>query len=617
MTLNADMQSGAPSRITLLSPNVAEKIAAGEVVERPASAVKELLENAIDAGATSIAVVLEDGGKSLIEVLDNGSGIHADDLALATERHATSKIREFDDLSRLSTLGFRGEALPSLAAVAELQILSRAAPATLDSPAYELSLDPTGTSLARHVATTFGLFQGSAHGTRVRVRNLFAQVPARLKFLKSSKAEVSAVREWIEKLALAHPSVAFQLVSDDRTVLQLKSQTLDERIRALLADGATTPLVHARSENVEVYWLQGASVPQSRKVIQVMNGRVVKDRLLQQAALAPFRQALLPGQYPVLWLSIQIDPALVDVNVHPTKTEVRFAHSSAVFQSVERTISKMIETHGAPAYASRPAFTLARENAAPFLIENHKTAFLPAAHQPSPWLVAEPEPGPTEALGLKTESDTLLAKIDLDQSRFAGSFFQTYLMFERKNEGEPELVLIDQHAAHERIRYESLRQSVLSSTPDQAPAAQELLLPEPVKIRPEQMADLEERIPWLNRLGFATEPFGEDTLLFRCVPAAWGTHALPIRLKNLVERVLETNLSEAPIFDEILFERLASEACHSAVRAGDRLSESEAWAIAEALAQTEHPWNCPHGRPSIVRLTRATLEDWFQRRVAR
>ena len=286
-------------RVQILDPQVAERIAAGEVIERPASVVKELVENSLDAGATEIAVNLEEGGKSLIEVLDNGHGMTPEDLSLCIQRHATSKLRTLDDLERILSLGFRGEALPSITAVSDVSLLSCS---KNSDTTFQLNLKSMA-SAPKPEAVTFGHFLNSPHGTRIQARGLFSQVPARLKFLKSQNAEVAQVREWIERLALAHPATGFRLTSDGRTLLNLRPQTESERIRTLLGDGDDFPIVFATEETsaqlkIRAHWLQGLSTPQTRKLIQVVNGRSVRDRMLQQAMLAPFRQVLFQASFP-------------------------------------------------------------------------------------------------------------------------------------------------------------------------------------------------------------------------------------------------------------------------------------------------------------------------------
>jgi DNA mismatch repair protein MutL len=609
--------SNSRPRIQILPAPVAEKIAAGEIIERPASVVKELVENSLDAGASEIAVLLENGGKALIEVIDNGHGMGADDLSICSERHATSKLRSVDDLERVNTLGFRGEALPSIAAVSELSIISRSTEESLSSTASEIVITNTGDSHAQSEpqTVTFGHFLGSPHGTRIRSQGLFSQVPARLKFLKSQAAEVSQVREWMERLALTHPHVGFSLLSDDRTILNLRPQEEPDRVRALLADDKDYPMISAKSEpdlfansglRLRAHWLQGLSTPQTKKLIQAVNRRAVRDRVLQQALLTPFRQVLMPGQFPAVALFVEIDPAAIDVNVHPTKTEIRFLESSKVFRAVESLISSLIEQHGAPAYASS-------------LMAHAPTSTSETWQATQAWDFSTPSFSiqPTDVLNSKTQA--LATQISatssphpLQSARFAGSLFNTYLLYDL---GE-ELALIDQHAAHERIRYEALRKRVLS--PSDTLSSQALLLPEVAHFQPEFRPLLESRLFWLEALGFEAEIFGDDAVVFRAVPGEWGQESLRTRLKNLVERVISiehTERAACVILDESLFEALASEACHSAVRAGDHIEPIEAATLLEELFKCEHPWNCPHGRPTVVRVPRSRFEEWFQRRL--
>jgi DNA mismatch repair protein MutL len=647
-----------PRRIRVLEPAVAERIAAGEVIERPSSVVKELVENSLDAGATEIAVHLEDGGKALIEVTDNGHGIAPDDLPICIQRHATSKLNTLDDLERIVTLGFRGEALPSIGAVADFEILSRT---RNEENAYALTIRSM-IAEPRAQVMTFGHFLSSPHGTRVQARGLFAQVPARLKFLKAQNAEVAQVREWIERLALAHPEAGFRLVSDNRAILTLRPQEETARVRAILSDSGDYPMVTAVSEpgqkgamksgiQVRAHWLQGMSSPQTRRVVQVVNGRAIRDRMLQQAILSAFRQALLPGQFPAVAVFLDVSPAEIDVNVHPTKTEVRFLDNRRVFRAVENLISEMIEKNGAPAFVSgHSPFQATSEptGSNSFRPWQARENFQPPAQSPlqftstpplgtwnsqpsSPSETFTPTPSfgaphgsPDSALDtVSTIPGSAAAALGLTPDRFMGTSFNTYLFYDLGTE----LTLIDQHAAHERIRYETLRHRALAVSDGRAlPSSQALLIPEAVRFSMEERATLEGRLPWLEALGFEAEIFGEDTLLFRGIPGEWGAQELRVRLKNLVERVLAVELpNEAGepadavvkklLVDENLFEKLASEACHSAIRAGDRLESLEALELVEQLFRCEHPWNCPHGRPTVVRIPKGRVEEWFQRRV--
>lgn len=621
------MQSPA-TFIRILSPAVAERIAAGEVIERPASVVKELLENSLDAGATEVAVFLEDGGKALIEVLDNGKGMGPDDLKLCVERHATSKLSSLEDLDRIRTLGFRGEALPSIGAVSDLSILSRALEA---ETAYELTAKPFGIPRTAPEAVTFGRFFNSTHGTRIRARGLFSQVPARLKFLKSQGAEVAQVRDWVERLALSHPEVGFRLSSDGRVLLNLRPATEAERVRAVLSDGDDHPMVSADSHawlegssnetqgiRVRAHWIQGLTSPQTRKLAQIVNGRAVRDRLLQQAILNAFRQSLMPGQFPAIALFIEIDPAELDLNVHPTKTEIRFLNTRRVFHAVDSLLQSMIAKNGAPAFAAtdwRASESFASDTPPPRPFWNPQN---PRQHS-SP---AGPQTflRPSEQLPLEASEPVMPtasgAANPIKGGRFVGALFNTYLIYDLGQE----LACVDQHAADERIRYERLRKRVENPLSAASIGVQALLVPEAVHFPAEDRTNIEERLPWLEKLGFEAELFGEDSLLIRSIPGEWGDHSLRVRLKSLIDRVLAAEIpknaaSNAHVIDESLFERLASEACHSAVKAGDRLEREESQALVEKLFTCDHPWNCPHGRPTVVRIPRARFEEWFLRRV--
>jgi DNA mismatch repair protein MutL len=665
----ASTQSELAPRVHVLDPLVAERIAAGEVVERPSSVVKELVENSLDAGATEVTVLLEEGGKRLIEILDNGHGIHRDDLKVCIQRHATSKLSSLADLERISTLGFRGEALPSIGAVADLTILSRARG---EETAYQLHLHSLQAS-PEPEAVTFGHFMSSPHGTRIQARGLFSQVPARLKFLKSQASEVSQVREWIERLALAHPETGFRLVSDGRQVLSLRPQDEIARVKAILSDGDDYPIITASNDlglkdtgkgilQVRAHWFQGLSSPQTRKVVQVVNGRSVRDRMVQQAILAAFRQALLPGQFPAVAVFIDIDPSEIDVNVHPTKTEIRFLDNRKVFHAIESLLSSMIEKRGAPAI-------VATSSAAPNPWSSQGSAFgeksagsaplqwspQPSSYKPT-WQASEAMPKsqapfdftapptmPISGFGKSSFEMGLSSGLNTNQGmgmdigpsagqalgltpeRFMGTAFNTYLFYDVGHE----LVLIDQHAAHERIRYEKLKKraiDVARASGPNAPAGassagvQALLIPEAVRFASDERMKVEARLDWLLVLGFDAEIFGEDTLLFRAIPGEWGAHDLRTRLKSLTERLIATEAKEnqtlqSIFMDETLFEKLASEACHSAIRAGDRLERVEALELIDQLFTCDHPWNCPHGRPTVARIPKGKIEEWFQRRV--
>jgi DNA mismatch repair protein MutL len=656
------------SKISILPPLIAERIAAGEVIERPASVVKELVENAIDAGATQIEVRLNKGGCDLIEVLDDGKGMDRDDLEICVCRHATSKIKEFDDLTHLASLGFRGEALPSIASVAELTITSRVQTPELsptDSSAghtFEIKAAHTAPAKANAERVANYNFLGMAHGTRVRVASLFSQIPARLKFLKSPGAESSAVREILERLALTHPEVRFALSSDDRKLLDLPIEALSKRAERMLGDGNPFELLETKIEGawgIEIIWLKNLSLPHTRSMYQIVNGRALRDRILQTAILNPLRQSFLPGHFPAIVVKLDIPPEEIDVNVHPTKTEIRFLDSKKIFALCNAAIEKILidstpsefwlgKSAGTPASASMsaysPAFRASSAYSQAYLTPSSVGgASLPSSENfshsgnesaregnSSGWTSSLSPIESTNGLG-QSPSGNFVSDFSFDTTPF-GQFkdilFSTYFVFEQGDE----LLLVDQHAAHERIRYEKLKNSVLRQEKIEM---QELLVPEVTKLDSEKVTALKEKISLLPQLGFDAEIFSEEAILFRSVPAVWGMNQLGTRLKNLLERLLEIDIDltrshpvsqekvtsqqklaiESLTWDEVLFEKVAMEACRSSYKAGDHMDERGAIDLTQKLMNCEHPGNCPHGRPTFIKISKFKVEEWFSRKI--
>ncbi len=574
----------ATKKIQILPPLVAERIAAGEVIERPASVVKELVENSIDAGATQIEVRLQKGGCDLIEVIDNGLGMDAPDLELSVCRHATSKISKFEDLSQLVSLGFRGEALPSIAAVASLKITSK----TKSSETFEVTAEHTAPKKAEARRIANHHFLGSDQGTRITVTSLFSQIPARLKFLKSPGAETSAVREIIERLALTHPEISFSLQSDDRKVLALPSETLSKRAERMLSDDNPFELLHTKLEGswgIEVIWLKGLSQPHTRSIYQIVNGRALRDRIVQQAILAPLRQSFLPGNFPSLIVKLDIPADEIDVNAHPTKTEIRFLDSKKIFALCSAAIERLlVESTPSELELSSVMNSIYAQGNYPHY-DPPVQGFDHPIHQPS----------------LSTSFDTT------PFGQYKGIWFSTYLVFEQNEE----ILLIDQHAAHERIRYEKLKARVLER---EKVEEQELLVPEVIKLDSEKVFQLREKLPLLQSMGFDSEAFSEESVLVRSIPAVWGMNNLTLRLKNLLERLHE-NTPDHPVWDETLFEKVAMEACRSSFKAGDHLNEWGAIDLTKKLMQCEHPGNCPHGRVTFIKISKTKVEEWFNRKL--
>lgn len=596
------------NRIQILPSLIAERIAAGEVVERPASVVKELIENSIDAQATAIHLHLSRGGTDFLEIVDNGAGMTQEDLELCVCRHATSKIKNFEDLTHLNSLGFRGEALPSIASVSELTLTSR----NIESDeTHEVKVAQSAPGRARSTRVANQNFLGASHGTRVRVASLFSQVPARLKFLKGPAAESNAVREIVERLALTHPEIEFKVVSDDRTLLHLPKASLKDRATKMLGDDnpfETLEVELAGSYGIKLIWLKGLSLPHTRSMYQIVNGRALRDRTLQMALLNPLKQSFLPGNFPALVAQLTVPQNEIDVNVHPTKTEIRFLHGSRIFALCNAAIEKLLaDGRQSHAFTERGNF---------FAGENFSSDSQPHAD-----MSAEPSVPYTPFLSVSSSNasgrsfvqnfgpglsdDAFIHSSPLGEYR--GVLFSTYFVFEK---GE-ELLLIDQHAAHERIRYENLKKRVLNR--DQI-ETQTLLVPEVVKLSFEKRNQLKSKVSLITHLGFEVEEFGEDTYLVRGIPAVWGNLNLAARLKNLFERLLETDVVQKELaWDETLFEKIAMEACRSSFKAGDHIYEEGAIDLTEKLFLCEHPDNCPHGRPTWVKISKHKVEEWFSR----
>jgi DNA mismatch repair protein MutL len=618
-------------RISILPPLVAERIAAGEVIERPASVVKELVENSIDAGATQIEVRLQKGGCDMIEVLDNGSGMSREDLELCVCRHATSKIHQLEDLNTLESLGFRGEALPSIASVAELQIVSRSHD---HDETHEIRAAHTTSERANASRVANYNFLGSNHGTRIRVLSLFSQIPARMKFLKSSGAETNAVREIIERLALTHPEVRFAVYSEERCLLDLPSETLSKRAERMLSDGNPFELLETKLEGawgIQIIWLKGLSSPHSRSIYQIVNGRALRDRILQHALLNPLRQSFLPGHFPSIVVKLDIPADEIDVNVHPTKTEVRFLDTKKIYAlcsaAFERILKESIPTFetrvSTQEYGYSPGYSLGYSSSYSSNFSSRSASESTSrGYQPSFETLneirsegshianqLENQPGNQPRNHLENQQ----ANFDTSPfGQFRGILFSTYFVFEQ---GE-ELLLIDQHAAHERIRYERLKNSVLNR---EVIPQQELLVPEIIKIARHDLLEIKDRLSLLNQLGFDAEAFSEDSVVFRSLPSVWGSNQLSTRLKNLLTRLQESasghTSDENLVWDEVLFEKIAMEACRSSFKAGDHIHEAGAIDLTRKLMTCAHPGNCPHGRPTMIRIHQNKVEEWFSRKI--
>ncbi len=562
------------SRIRVLDQSVADRIAAGEVVERPASVVKELVENSLDAGARTITVEVLGAGSGLIRVSDDGAGMNPEDAALAVRRFATSKIAVAEDLERIVTYGFRGEALPSIAAVSRLWLVTRPAAAEAGTQVEIEGGGPPRIGAA-----------GTAPGTVVSVESLFFNTPARRKFLKSPAREFALMAETVQRLALAAPAVTVRLRHEGRETFAYPAADPEERLAQVLGRDLAATMVPLRGESRGLTlsgWTvrpEGARPGRPTEYLFV-NRRPTQSRLLFRAALAGYAELLPVGLAPVVVLLLEIPPDAVDVNIHPRKLEVRFGDEHRVFALVQRAVREALLQRGAV-------------RAAPELA---------AAVLPAHLATAIAEPGLRYATTAGAQLPPLQGEGGrrLPALRPIGQILRTYLVAEAPDG----LVLIDQHAAHERILYERLLRGAGASG-----AAQALTAPVPVDLSAEEVGVLDEFLPASARLGFALEPFGGSTLLVRAVPAALSRQAPDRLLHRALGALLEPRNG-----DDALANVAIATACHTAVRAGDPLTQAEMSALLSDLEGTEDPFTCFHGRPTMVWVSRPTLERWFLRR---
>ncbi|CAN1500613.1 MutL DNA mismatch repair enzyme (predicted ATPase) [Rhabdaerophilaceae bacterium] len=592
--------------IRRLDPILIDQIAAGEVIERPSAAVKELIENAIDAGATQIDIAIEKGGRRLIRISDDGSGMGPDDLVLAIERHATSKLPE-GDLSSIHTLGFRGEALPSIGAVARLTITSRQRGA---GEGQRIRVDAGRVEPVRPAA--------QSPGTQVDVEDMFHATPARLKFLKGDRAEAQAVAQVVRRLALSAPHIGFSLVGDHIAGFSLRSETADasgreRRIAALLGDEFMANSVPVAAERDGIALAGLISLPTFHRASAeaqyfFVNGRPVRDRLLLGALRAAYADSIVAGRHASLALFLTLEPDRVDVNVHPGKLEVRFRENERVRALLVSSIRDVLAGAGHRA-ASRPAALFERfrmveaSPSRPLALPGfgYRNAQPPAK---SPLANAPPLQSFAEAAVPFNADEADMERVTFPPLGFArAQLHDTYIVAETADG----FALIDQHAAHERLVYERLRQARHNGEI----ARQMLLIPAVVALDPAAIDRLVAAADELDRLGFSVEAFGHDAVLVREVPAALA-QVDPARLARETADILaEWGGTEAV---ELRMDHvLKTFACHHSVRAGRRLRIEEMDALLREMEATPGSGQCNHGRPTSVRLTRADLEKLFGR----
>jgi DNA mismatch repair protein MutL len=618
------------SRIRILPEILSNKIAAGEVVARPASVVKELVENAIDAGSTRIIVEIEQGGRKLIRVSDNGQGMGRDDALLCLERYATSKIAKDPDLFAIRTLGFRGEALPSIAAVSRFTLVTRETNADVGT-----QIEVAGGRINK-VSDV-----GAPPGTLITVAGLFYNTPARRKFLKSLDTEMGHIADTIASMALCRPSVQFRLSHNNRIVKSWAPATEPmDRVADVLGAAIKKELytVDRVTEDIEISgWIASPRMHRStaRGIYLFVNGRWVKDRVIQHALFAGYTGRLMKGQYPVSLLFLRVPFDQVDVNVHPTKHEIRFVRQKMVYDTVRDAVTdalrqsdptrwqaeepRIAELAQRPVTVSEPHAEYGRPHTydhqstqvgdvmdrtaastAHAAVAENRQKPLPSAapvNAPAPLL------NPTARNGKTDQQAPLWKQRFFADLTFIGQYKGTYIICE-SHDG---LMLIDQHAAHERIVFEQLKRQSNA----RRPAAQRLLLPETIDLGFREAQILEKLAPELDRYGLEIEPFGGNTFVVKAVPTLLDSSGISGIVTRLVEKTAEIGVGAE--METIMDECLIVMACHNAIRAHQQLSETQIKAMLEQLDACDNPSHCPHGRPIWIRWRVKDLEKQFRR----
>ncbi|MEO1187963.1 MAG: DNA mismatch repair endonuclease MutL [Pseudomonadota bacterium] len=612
--------------IRQLPPDAVNRIAAGEVIERPAAAIKELVENALDAGARAIRVSIEDGGLKRMIVEDDGCGMSADDMRLALERHATSKLSpDADgrvDLLNIHTMGFRGEALPSIGAVSRMTLTSRAA----GEDAAEMLIEAGRIEGPKPAA-----FSGSGlTGTRIEVRDLFHATPARLKFMKTERAETMAVTDALKRLAMARADVAFSLDSNGRNVFRYAAHpdTADgqlERLGAIMGRAFRDNALQIDAEREGVRLSGFAGLPtlnrgNAQRQYLFVNGRPVKDRMLNGVIRAAYQDFLARDRHPMAALFVDLDPEYVDVNVHPAKTEVRFRDAGNVRGLIIGALRHALAAAGHRASTTVAAEALGKARAEPIQADVFRPSTLWTDSQPRPATPAVPTPtaaygslhtvsAPTPAtydgrLSARVEPDTEIAVSDQPLGVARAQLHETYVIAQT----EDGIVIVDQHAAHERLVYEDMKRQMAAG----GVKRQALLIPDIVELNEDEAARVIARTDELAELGLEIEPFGAGAICIRATPALFGEMDAAGLLQDLADDFAEydAGLALKERFEEVM----GNMACRGSVRAGRRLNADEMNALLRQMEATPHSGQCNHGRPTYVELKLADIERLFGRR---
>ncbi|NOX98406.1 MAG: DNA mismatch repair endonuclease MutL [Verrucomicrobia bacterium] len=613
-------------KIHLLSDALASQVAAGEVVERPASVVKELVENSIDAGAKNIEVRVQRGGIALIRVADDGCGMNRDDALMCVERHATSKLKSKEDLGAISTLGFRGEALPSIASVSKFRLTTR--------EAGEVQGTEVTINGGKMVAVKDG---GEPPGTQIEIRSLFYNVPARRKFLRTENTEYSHVEQQVRLQAIAHPECRFALVRGERLVFQLPAtDQLLERIRGLAGNALAGELLaiepHERN-GVRVHGYigpPGMGRPNRTQQLVFLNGRPVEAGVIHYGLREGYHTALMKGQHPVTFLFIEIDPSKVDVNVHPAKKEVRFHDGNsvrdAVIEAVQKTLQSELKRPVSGEIlraqtALRTTFTPDEERSTDSTSEASQGELIPQREQHSlrnDWAEkSEGEAAVTQELpgGAAENSEQRVNEAPADKYgessgpkpedfRILGVLGKLYVLMESKDG----LALMDQHAAHERVLFEEMKKRM----EEEGVPTQRLLIPVTVELPPNDLDLVTRNLDVLERLGIVAEPFGGSTLKIDSLPTFFRSDEPLGFIYAVIEELqaASSKMSDLRLGEDLV----ATTVCRHAVKANDKLQGPELDKLLEDLLECEMPYCCPHGRPTLIQISYGELEKKFGRR---
>jgi DNA mismatch repair protein MutL len=607
------------ARIKILPDILCNQIAAGEVVERPAAVVKELMENSIDAGSRKISLTLAQGGRKEVRVVDDGSGMSPDDALLALERHATSKIRAIEDLQSIRSLGFRGEALPSIAAVSRFEMVTRE-PDALSGTSIRIE-----GGVLKDVRET-----GCPVGTIITVRDLFYNIPARRKFLRSVDTELSHISDQLLRLSLANPEVHFRAIHQDRQLYDFPPvKDRMERAGQVLGTSILSKLrpFQAETEQLKIHGLMSSpdvQRPGTGHLFAYVNGRAVWDRLLNRAILSAYETVIAKGKFPIVVIFVEIPPALVDVNVHPTKREIRFRNPGAVMELVRETLRAALEGSMIPGSLKdlRPATPFPTEVSASRSRYTWETQ-VPMGSGSRPSSQPQPKFSPFQMDAFRSPAQDDPSSADLGATQeglapqalsgslidaepsfsclpFLGQLANSYLLLEAQDG----LIIIDQHAAHERIIYDRL-----ASDSTKEPA-QRLVRSVVLELLPREAAKLRRWVHHLNHLGFEIEPFGGDTYVVHAVPAVLGDCPADGLIRDLLESALEDE--QSPRWD--LSKELAkAAACHRAIKANQKLIIDEVRLLLQTLDRTRIATTCPHGRPIWLKLGYDEIARLFHR----